>query len=85
MNGQENEKITLEWITQQKERKLKEIHDTKENIRFKTGQLLGPREKRKSGIEGLMKNFSTAFVIYDGIRIGLGIMRRLRSSFGLKK
>lgn len=81
MKEETKEKINFEWIVLEKEKKLKEICDVKANIRFRVGVLLGTKHSKVSGIEGFMRRVSLGLVIFDGIKMGMGIIKRFKSSF----
>ncbi len=85
MNELNREKITLEWIILEKERKLQEIRQVKENIHLIAGEMLGPKQDKIRGIESVMSKLSYGLAIFDGIKMGIGIMRRFRSFFVKKR
>jgi len=76
--------ITLEVIAQQKAEKLEEVRKAKKEMVQTLHDLFAPVEQ-KGGVEGIMQQVSTGIAVYDGVRTGIKIMKRIRGFFRKKK
>lgn len=85
MKQEPKEKINFDWIILEKEKKLKEMDNVKANIRFRAGEMFGSNRTKIRGVEGFMKSISMGLVILDGIKMGMRIIKRFKSSFITKK
>jgi hypothetical protein len=43
------------------------------------------REPARPGVEGFMHHLQTGIAVYDGVRTGLKIMRRMQALFGKRR
>ena len=76
--------ITLEMITRQKAEKLEEVRKAKKEMVQTIHELFAPVEQ-KGGVEGIMQQVSTGIAVYDGVRTGIKIIKRVRGFFRKKK
>ena len=67
MSAQTPAKITLEEITQRKKKLLNEIHAQKRAATNKA--------------DSLMRSFNTGMAIFDGVVMGIKIMKKIRAYF----
>lgn len=78
-----NNKYTLENISELRALKKEEIKKSKENIRELSRILFAPPESR-SKMDILINNFNTGMAAYDGIMTGLKVLKRIKSTFRRK-
>lgn len=76
--------ITLEMIAQQKAAKRKELQQVKEDIALTLHELFDPVEN-KGGAMGFMQHVNTGIAMYDGVKTGIKIIRRIRGFFQKKR
>ena len=76
-----SEKITLEDIAQRKQEILAEIRNQKEVMAETTHRIFAPLAPAASGASALMRSFNTGMAIFDGVMLGLKVMRKVRSIF----
>ena len=67
-------KITLEDIAQ-------EICDQKQARAETTRRIFAPRAPAASGGNALMRSFSTGMAIFDGVMLGMKMIRKVRGLF----
>lgn len=72
--------ITLEVIARRKAEKLEEVRKAKKEMVQTLRDLFAPVEQR-GGMEGIMQQVSTGIAVYDGVRTGIKIMKRVRGFF----
>ncbi len=73
--------ITLEEITRRKVEKLQEIRAQKEAMTDTARKLFAPVAPAANKADAIMRSFNTGMAVFDGVVLGLKIMRRLRSYF----
>ena len=76
--------ITLEMIAQLKKEKLNEIQQSRQNMSQTIHELFAPVEQQGS-VEGIMHHVHTGMAVFDGVRTGIKIMRKIRGYFRKKK
>lgn len=76
-----SQKITLEDITRLKEKKLEEIRAQKRAMARTTQEIFAPLTPAASKADALMRSFNTGMAIFDGVMIGVKIMRKIRLFF----
>jgi len=80
-NSQTPSKITLEEISERKLQLLKEIRMQKENISNTAKDLFAPLAPATSKADSLMRSFNTGMAVFDGVVMGIKIMRKIRGYF----
>ena len=75
------QKITLEDITLRKEKLLKEIHAQKQAMTTTTRRIFAPLQPATNKADQLMRSFNTGMAVFDGVMIGIKIMRKVRRYF----
>lgn len=82
MNNQPTpQKITLEDIARRKEEVLIELRVQKENMAATAKEIFAPLAPAASAGSSLMRSFNTGMAIFDGVMMGIKIMRKVRSMF----
>lgn len=82
MNQQQTSpKITLETIAQRKAELLEEINAQKETIAMTARSIFAPLAPAASKGNALMRSFNTGMAIFDGVMLGIKMMRKIRSLF----
>lgn len=82
MNNQQTiQKITLEDIARRKEELLIEICIQKEAMAATAKEIFAPLAPAASTGNALMRSFNTGMAIFDGVMMGIKIMRKVRSLF----
>lgn len=71
-------KITLEKIALRKEEILRDIRKQKQQMTNTARDLLAPLAPVASGGNAIMRTFSTGMAIFDGVMLGLKIIRKFR-------
>ena len=74
-------KITLEDIAQRKQEVLQEICDQKQAMADTTRRIFAPLAPAASGGNALMRSFSTGMAIFDGVMLGMKMIRKVRGLF----
>lgn len=74
-------KITLEDITQLKLEKLEEIHVQKKIMARTAGRIFAPLAPAASKGDAIMRSFNTGMAIFDGVMMGIKVMRKIRHYF----
>lgn len=80
-NQQSTQKITLEDIARRKEEVLIEIRVQKEAMTATAKEIVAPLASVASTGNTLMQSFNTGMAIFDGVMMGIKIMRKVRSLF----
>jgi hypothetical protein len=75
---------TLDDLTALILAKHDEVEASRERM-VSTVQSLFEREPVRPGVEGLMHHVQTGIAIYDGVRTGVMIMRRVQALFGRRR
>lgn len=73
--------ITLETIVQKKLELRQEIQQQKKNITLLAQELIAPVAPAAGKANQLMRAFQTGMAAFDGILLGLKMMRRIRKLF----
>lgn len=74
-------RITLEAITQRKAELLEEIRAQKQAMTKTTRRIFAPLAPAASGTSALMHSFNTGMAVFDGVMLGLKIMKKIRQMF----
>lgn len=75
---------TLEAIAQQKAEVLQQIRIQKRKMDGLVHELLAPLEPAANKAAALTRAFNTGMAVFDGVRLGMKLMRRFRKFFGRK-
>ena len=81
MSAQTPAKITLEEITQRKKKLLNEIHAQKRAMTATSGEIFDPLARASNKAVSLMRSFNTGMAIFDGVVMGIKIMKKIRAYF----
>lgn len=85
MRTQKPQEITLEEITRRKELLLLEIQDQKEIMTEITREIFAPLQPAANKADAIMRSFNTGMAIFDGVMMGVKVMRKVRSYFSKLK
>lgn len=80
-NQQTTQKITLEDIARRKEEVLIEIRAQKEAMTATAKEIVAPLAPAASAGNVLMRSFNTGMAIFDGVMMGIKLIRKVRSMF----
>lgn len=72
-----NQEITLDTLRERKENVLEQIRKDKEKIGNQWNEMTAPVETNTKG-EYILKMIDNGLAIYDGLMLGLKLMRRFR-------
>ena len=81
MSAQTPAKITLEEITQRKKKLLNEIQAQKRAMTATTREIFSPLAPAANKADSLMRSFNTGMAIFDGVVLGIKIMKKMRRYF----
>ena len=81
MSAQTPAKITLEEITQRKKKLLNEIQAQKRAMTATTREIFSPLAPAANKADSLMRSFNTGMAIFDGVVLGVKIMKKMRTYF----
>ena len=79
-----NTPITLEAITQQKADLLMKIHEQKSIMTDLTRDLFAPLAPAANKTNAVVRAFNTGVAVFDGVMLGMKLMRKFRSVLGRK-
>jgi len=82
MNQLDTKKISLEDIALQKAKLLEEIQAQKMVISEAARLAFNPYSGVSAPGSSLIKTFNTGMAVFDGVMLGLKIMRKVRRLFG---
>lgn len=74
--------ITLESITQQKAALLQQIRMQKEIMTDITRDIFAPVAPATNKANAMMRAFNTGMAVFDGVMLGLKLMKKFRNFFG---
>ena len=77
--------VTLESIAQKKAMLLQEIRLQKEIMTGLTQEILAPLEPATIKANAMMRAFNTGMAVFDGIVLGVKVMKKFRIIFGRKR
>lgn len=75
------QKITLEDIAQRKQEILQDIRNQKQAMADTTRRIFAPLAPAASGDSSLMRSFNTGMAIFDGVMLGMKMIRKVRGLF----
>ena len=81
MNAQTPQKFTLEEIAERKKKLLNEIHAQKKAMTATTREIFAPLAPATNKADALMRSFNTGMAVFDGVVMGIKIMRKIRAYF----
>ena len=81
MNAQTPHKVTLEEITQRKKKLLEEIRAQKQAMNDTVHEIFAPLAPATTKADSIMRSFNTGMAIFDGVMLGIKIMRKVRKYF----
>lgn len=76
--------ITLDVIAQLKAQKLKEVQQAKADMAETLHNIFAPVQKQ-TGSDGFMHHIHTGIAVFEGMRTGIKIIKRVKSLFHKKK
>lgn len=85
MSTQTPKKITLEDITQRKKKLLEEIQTQKKAMTDTVHEIFSPLAPASTKADSIMRSFNTGMAIFDGVMLGIKIMRKVRKYFSSLK
>lgn len=74
-------KYTLEEISERKKLLLGEIQIQKKLMTTITRDIFAPVAPAANKADSLMRSFNTGMAIFDGVMVGIKLMRKIRSYF----
>jgi hypothetical protein len=74
-------KFTLEEIAERKKKLLNEIHAQKRAMTATTREIFAPIAPATNKADAIMRSFNTGMAIFDGVVMGVKIMRKIRAYF----
>ncbi|WP_294585658.1 hypothetical protein [uncultured Bacteroides sp.] len=74
--------ITLESIALQKAELLEQIHDQKDVMNELARDIFAPLAPATDKASSMMRAFNTGMAVFDGVMLGLKLMRKFRNLFG---
>ena len=77
--------ITLESIAQRKGEVRKKLHLQKQIMTDTARELFAPLAPAADKGNAIMRAFNTGMAVFDGVMLGLRMMKRVRRMFGSKK
>ena len=75
------QKITLEDIAQRKQEILQDIRNQKQAMADTTRRIFAPLAPAASSDSSLMRSFNTGMAIFDGVMLGMKMIRKVRGLF----
>lgn len=79
MSAQTPAKITLEEITLRKQNLLSEIHAQKKAMVATTRGIFAPLAPATNKADSIMRSFNTGMAIFEGVVMGIKIMKKVRA------
>lgn len=81
MSTQTPQRFTLEEIAQRKKKLLIEIQAQKKAMTMTTREIFAPLAPATNKADALMRSFNTGMAIFDGVMMGIKVMRKVRAYF----
>ncbi len=81
MNATPPAPFTLEEIARRKEESLRQIRDRKEKITTLAKEIFSPAASHNDGKSSIMRTLNTGMAVFDGVMLGMKVIRRVRSLF----
>lgn len=83
-NRSETVPVTLKSIAQQKAILLQRIHTQKEVMNDITKEIFAPLAPASNKATAIMRTFNTGMAVFDGVMLGLKLMRKFRNALRKK-
>lgn len=77
--------FTLESIAQQKSELREKLRVQKEIMTDTARELFAPLPPAASKSNAIMRSFNTGMAVFDGLMLGMKLLKRFRRMFGSKK
>lgn len=77
--------ITLETIAQRKEEMRQKIELQKQVMTDTAKEILSPLAPAANKGNAIMRTFNTGMAVFDGVMLGMKMMKRLRNALNRKK
>lgn len=74
-------KVTLKEIAERKKELLNEIHARKRTMTAITREIFAPVSPATNKADAIMRSFNTGMAVFDGVVMGIKIMRKIRAYF----
>jgi len=84
-NTPDTTSITLESITQRKKELREELHLQKQVMTDTARDLFAPLAPAADKGNAIMRAFNTGMAVFDGVMLGVKMMKRVRKMFGSKR
>ena len=81
MNAQTPQKFTLEEIAERKKEAFKWDPCSKKAMTATTREIFAPLAPATNKADALMRSFNTGMAVFDGVVMGIKIMRKVRAYF----
>lgn len=81
MSSQTVHKYTLEEIAERKKQLQHEIQVQKKAIITTTREIFAPVAPTANKADAIMRSFNTGMAVFDGVMMGVKIMRKVRKYF----
>lgn len=75
------QKITLEDISERKRKVLSDIQAQKKAMTATTREIFSPLAPAATKADSLMRSFNTGMAVFDGVVLGIKMIRKLRRYF----
>lgn len=76
-----SQKLTLEDISERKRKVLSDIQAQKKTMTAITQELFSPFTPVVTNAHSLMRSFNTGMAVFDGVMLGIKVIRKLRKCF----
>lgn len=77
--------ITLESIAQRKATLQQQIQQQKEIMAVLTQEIFAPLEPATNKANAMMRAFNTGMAVFDGVTLGIKMMKKFRKLFGRRR
>lgn len=81
MSTQITPKLTLENIAQRKKKLQGEIQVQKKEMTATVREIFAPLAPANNKADAIMRSFNTGMAVFDGVMLGIKIMRKIRKYF----
>ncbi len=75
------QKLTLEDISERKRKVLSDIQAQKKAMTATTQEIFSPLAPAATKADSLMRSFNTGMAVFDGVVLGIKVIRKLRRYF----
>lgn len=76
-----SQKFTLEELAERKKKILNEIQAQKKAMTTTTRQIFAPIAPAATKADSIMRSFNTGMAVFDGVVIGIKLIRKVRAYF----